>query len=72
MERYEEEKAFFSHIISKHTYCIFLENLVMSIKNVNVQTWTQLTTQLGNHPTNVFQKHFNGKKPVTTQMELVI
>lgn len=36
--------------------------MVISIEIVNVQTLDPATTQLGNHPTNMFLNHFNGKK----------
>lgn len=43
-----------------------LRNLAISIKIVNVQTLHKVIAQLGNHPTNMFLKHFNGPKLVTT------
>lgn len=36
--------------------------MVISIEIVNVQTLDPATTQVGNHPTNMFLNHFNGKK----------
>lgn len=61
MKRCEEEKAL-SHIITRHINQHSFREFGHVYQNRKCSNLDPVTTQLGNHPTNVFLKHFNGKK----------